>query len=34
MFVLPESVHHEVDKILRSYFWRGKEDGRGGVKVA
>ena len=34
MFVLPVSVHHEVDKILRSYLWRGKEKGRGGVKVA
>ncbi|TYK26643.1 zf-RVT domain-containing protein [Cucumis melo var. makuwa] len=27
-------VHHEVDKILRSYLWKGKEEGRGGVKVA
>ncbi|KAA0063934.1 uncharacterized protein E6C27_scaffold616G00740 [Cucumis melo var. makuwa] len=23
-----------VDKILRSYLWRGKEEGRGGIKVA
>ncbi|KAA0063844.1 zf-RVT domain-containing protein [Cucumis melo var. makuwa] len=34
VFVLLASVHHEVDKILKSYLWRGKEDGRGGVKVA
>ncbi|XP_050938813.1 uncharacterized protein LOC127148660 [Cucumis melo] len=34
VFVLPAYVHHEVDKILRSYLWRGKEEGRGGIKVA
>ncbi|XP_016902060.1 uncharacterized protein LOC103496880 [Cucumis melo] len=34
MFVLPAYVHNEVDKILRSYLWRGKEEGRGGFKVA
>ncbi|KAL0549397.1 hypothetical protein IC582_013879 [Cucumis melo] len=34
VFVLPASVHNEVDKILRSYLWRAKEEGRGGVKVA
>ncbi|TYK22604.1 zf-RVT domain-containing protein [Cucumis melo var. makuwa] len=27
-------VHHEVDKILGSYLCRGKEEVRGGVKVA
>ena len=27
-------VHRDVDKILRSYLWRGKEEGRGGAKVA
>ncbi|KAL4018355.1 hypothetical protein IC575_021950 [Cucumis melo] len=34
VFVLPAYVHNEVDKILRSYLWRGKEEGRGGIKVA
>ncbi|KAA0059752.1 F17F8.5 [Cucumis melo var. makuwa] len=34
VFVLPAYVHHEVDKILISYLWRGKEEGRGGIKVA
>ena len=34
MFVLPVKVHRDVDKILRSYLWIGKEEGRGGVKVA
>ncbi|TYK28312.1 uncharacterized protein E5676_scaffold600G001370 [Cucumis melo var. makuwa] len=33
VFVLPASVHNEVDKILRSYLWRGKEEGRRGVKA-
>lgn len=27
-------MHHEVDKILRSYLSRGKEEGRRDVKVA
>ncbi|KAL4018315.1 hypothetical protein IC575_021906 [Cucumis melo] len=34
VFLLPVSVHNEVDEILRSYLWRGKEEGRGGIKVA
>ncbi|TYK23421.1 uncharacterized protein E5676_scaffold605G00020 [Cucumis melo var. makuwa] len=34
VIVLPAYVHNEVEKILRSYLWRGKEEGRGGVKVA
>ncbi|TYK26641.1 putative non-LTR retroelement reverse transcriptase [Cucumis melo var. makuwa] len=34
VFVLPTYVHNKVDKILRSYLWRDKEEGRGGVKVA
>ncbi|KAA0062333.1 putative reverse transcriptase [Cucumis melo var. makuwa] len=34
VFVLPAYVHNKVDKILRSYLWRDKEEGRGGVKVA
>lgn len=34
MFLLLASVDHEVDKILRPYLWREKEEGRGGVKVA
>ena len=34
MFVLPPKVHRDVDKILQSYLWRGKGEGRGGVKVA
>ncbi|KAA0036886.1 zf-RVT domain-containing protein [Cucumis melo var. makuwa] len=34
VFVLPAYVHNEVDKILRSYLWKGKEEGRGGIKVA
>ena len=34
VFVLPANVHSEVDKILRSYLWRGQEEGRGGAKVA
>ncbi|KAL0541431.1 hypothetical protein IC582_021476 [Cucumis melo] len=29
VFVLPAYVHNEVDKILRSYLWRDKEEGRG-----
>ncbi|XP_031737043.1 uncharacterized protein LOC116402131 [Cucumis sativus] len=34
VFMLPMKVHRDVDKILRSYLWRGKEEGRGGAKVA
>ncbi|XP_031745326.1 uncharacterized protein LOC116405480, partial [Cucumis sativus] len=34
VFMLPMKVHRDVDKILRAYLWRGKEEGRGGAKVA
>ncbi|KAA0037824.1 uncharacterized protein E5676_scaffold236G00720 [Cucumis melo var. makuwa] len=34
VFVLSACVHNKVDKILMSYLWRGKEEGRGGVKMA
>ncbi|KAA0037609.1 kinesin-13A-like [Cucumis melo var. makuwa] len=34
VLVLPAFVHNNVDKILRSYLWRGKDEVRGGVKVA
>ena len=34
VFVLPKKVHSDVGKIMRSYLWRGKEEGRGGLKVA
>ena len=34
VFMLPAKVHRDVDKILRSYLWRGKEEGRDGAKVA
>ncbi|XP_031741727.1 uncharacterized protein LOC116403921 [Cucumis sativus] len=33
VFMLPMKVHRDVDKILRAYLWRGKEEGRGGAKV-
>ena len=32
--MLSASVHYEIDKILRSYLLRGKEEGRRGVKMA
>ena len=34
VFVLPAKVHINVDKILHSYLWRCKAEGRGGAKVA
>lgn len=34
VFVLLTSVRDKMDKIMRSYLWRDKEDGRGCVKVA
>ena len=34
VFVLPMKVHRDIDKILRSYLWRSKEEGRGEVKVS
>lgn len=34
MFVLPVGVHLEVDKNFRTCLWKGKEKGRGGIKVA
>ena len=34
VFMLPMKVHRDVDKILRSYLWRGNGKGRGSAKVA
>lgn len=33
MFVLHVGVHHEVDKLFRSYPSKGKEEGRGVLRL-